>query len=72
MGRTVSSSPIALGMEKEKWKPSRNALDKSDKKKFSNAMTTAADSMRCKEKNAHKHTSIYSKHSKQIKNLEGS
>jgi len=44
MGRTVSSLRIALGMEKEKWKPSHNALDKSDKKKFSNAMTNAADS----------------------------
>jgi hypothetical protein len=34
MGRTIPSFRIALAMEKEKWKPFRNALDKSDRKKF--------------------------------------
>jgi hypothetical protein len=34
MGRTMPSFRIALAMEKEEWKPFRNALDKSDRKKF--------------------------------------
>jgi hypothetical protein len=34
MGRTVPSFRIALGMEKEDWKPFRNALDKKDRKEF--------------------------------------
>jgi hypothetical protein len=34
MGRTIPSFRIALGMEKEEWKPFRNALDKKDRKKF--------------------------------------
>jgi len=35
MGRTIPSFGITLAMEeKEKWKPFRNALDKSDRKKF--------------------------------------
>ncbi len=34
MGRTIPSFRIALEMEKEEWKPFRNALDKSDRKKF--------------------------------------
>jgi hypothetical protein len=34
MGRTIPSFRIALVMEKEEWKPFRNALDKSDRKKF--------------------------------------
>jgi hypothetical protein len=34
MGRTIPSFRIALPMEKEDWKPFRNALDKSDQKKF--------------------------------------
>jgi hypothetical protein len=34
MGRTMSSFRIVLAMEKEEWKPFRNALDKSDRKKF--------------------------------------
>jgi hypothetical protein len=34
MGRTMPSFRIALAMEKEDWKPFRNALDKSDRKKF--------------------------------------
>jgi hypothetical protein len=34
MGRTVPSFRIALAIEKEEWKPFRNALDKSDRKKF--------------------------------------
>jgi hypothetical protein len=33
MGRTIPSFRIALAMEKEEWKPFRNALDKSDRKK---------------------------------------
>jgi hypothetical protein len=34
MGRTVPSFRIAFEMEKAEWKPFRNALDKSDRKKF--------------------------------------
>jgi hypothetical protein len=34
MGRTIPSFRIALVMEQEDWKPFRNALDKSDRKKF--------------------------------------
>jgi hypothetical protein len=34
MGRTIPSFRIALEMEKEEWKPFRNGLDKSDRKKF--------------------------------------
>ena len=34
MGRTIPSFRIALAMEQEDWKPFRNALDKSDRKKF--------------------------------------
>jgi hypothetical protein len=34
MGRTIPSFRIALAMEKDEWKPFRNALDKSDRKKF--------------------------------------
>ena len=34
MGRTISSFRIALAMEKEEWMSFRNALDKSDRKKF--------------------------------------
>jgi hypothetical protein len=34
MGRTIPSFRIALAMEKEDWKPFRNALEKSDRKQF--------------------------------------
>src|SRR5215210_2019364 len=34
MGRTFPSFRIALDLEEEDWKPFRNALDKSDRKKF--------------------------------------
>src|SRR5215216_5996192 len=34
MGRTIPSFRTVLAMEKEDWKPFRNALDKSDRKKF--------------------------------------
>jgi hypothetical protein len=34
MGRTIPSFRLALEIEKEDWKPFRNALDKSDRKKF--------------------------------------
>jgi hypothetical protein len=34
MGRTTPSSRTTLTMEKEVWKPFRNALDKSDRKEF--------------------------------------
>lgn len=34
MGRTIPSFRIALAMERVEWKPFRNALDKSDRKKF--------------------------------------
>jgi hypothetical protein len=34
LGRTVPSFRIALAMEEREWKPFRNALDKSDRKKF--------------------------------------
>jgi hypothetical protein len=38
MGRTIRPFRIALAMEKEEWKPFRNALDKSDRKKFDEMM----------------------------------
>ena len=34
IGRTIPSFRIALAMEKEEWKPFRNALDKSERKMF--------------------------------------
>src|ERR687896_1334013 len=34
MGRTIPSFRLALEMEEREWKPFRNALDKSDRKKF--------------------------------------
>ena len=34
MGRTIPTFTLALEMEKYDWKPFRNALDKSDRKKF--------------------------------------
>ena len=34
MGRTIASFRLALEMEKEDWKPFRNALYKRDRKKF--------------------------------------
>ena len=34
MGRTIPSFRMALALEQEDWKPFRNALDKSDRKKF--------------------------------------
>jgi hypothetical protein len=34
MGRTMPSFRISLEMEERDWKPFRNALDKSDRKKF--------------------------------------
>jgi hypothetical protein len=34
LGRTIPSFRIALEMERAEWKPFRNALDKSDRKKF--------------------------------------
>jgi hypothetical protein len=34
MGRTVPSFRIELAEEKKEWKPFRDALDKSERKKF--------------------------------------
>jgi hypothetical protein len=34
MGRTIPSFRITLAMEKEEWKPFRNALDKKERKEF--------------------------------------
>jgi hypothetical protein len=34
MGRTIPSFRIASVMEEKEWKPFRNSLDKSDRKKF--------------------------------------
>ncbi len=34
MGRTIASFRIAFEIEKAEWKPFRNALEKSDRKKF--------------------------------------
>jgi hypothetical protein len=34
MGRTIPSFRLALAMEQEDWKSFRNALDKSEQKKF--------------------------------------
>ncbi|MDQ3851537.1 MAG: hypothetical protein M3299_01745 [Thermoproteota archaeon] len=40
MGRTIPSFRIALEMEQAEWKPFRNALDKSDRKKFDEMFDT--------------------------------
>ena len=40
MGRTIRSFKIALAMEKEEWKPFRNALDKKEKKDFDDMFDT--------------------------------
>jgi hypothetical protein len=34
MGRTIPSFRMTLAMEKAEWEPFRNALDKSERKKF--------------------------------------
>lgn len=34
MGRTLPSLKTVLAIEKEEWKPFRNALDKSERKMF--------------------------------------
>jgi hypothetical protein len=34
MGRTIPSFRTVLEIEKEEWKPFRNALDKKDRKEF--------------------------------------
>src|SRR5919198_2854950 len=39
MGRTIPSFRIALAMEERRWKPFRNALDKSDRKEFDEMFT---------------------------------
>ena len=38
MDRTIPSFRIVLAMEKDDWKPFRNALDKKDRKKFDEMM----------------------------------
>jgi hypothetical protein len=38
MDRTILSFRIALAMEKDDWKPFRNALDKKERKKFDEMM----------------------------------
>jgi hypothetical protein len=43
MGRTIPSFRIALEMEERRWKPFRNALDKSDRKKVSMRCLTYLD-----------------------------
>jgi hypothetical protein len=43
MGRTIPSFRIALAMEEREWKPFRNALDKSDRKKFEMRCLTSLD-----------------------------
>jgi hypothetical protein len=40
MGRTIRSFKIALAMEKEEWKPFRNALDKKEKRDFDDMFDT--------------------------------
>lgn len=34
MGRTIPSFRLALAMEERRWKPFRNALDRSERKEF--------------------------------------
>jgi hypothetical protein len=43
MGRTIPSFRIALEMEEAEWDPFRNALDRSDRKKFSMRCLTLLD-----------------------------
>ena len=40
IGRTIPSFGIALAMEKEEWKPFRNALDKKEKRDFDDMFET--------------------------------
>ena len=53
MGRTIPSYPIAIEIEKRKWKPFREALDKSERKMFDEMISysrlyNAAGVMACK------------------------
>ena len=41
MGRTIPSFRIASVMEENEWKPFRNSLDKSDRKKFDQMFSVA-------------------------------
>jgi hypothetical protein len=41
MGRTIPSFRIASVMEETEWKPFRNSLDKSDRKKFDEMFSIA-------------------------------
>src|SRR5215831_4219174 len=41
MGRTIPSFRIASVMEEKEWKPFRNSLDKSDRKKFDQMFSIA-------------------------------
>jgi hypothetical protein len=43
MGRTIPSFRMALAMEKEEWKPFRNALSKSEKKHFDDGYKAGCD-----------------------------
>jgi len=76
MGRTVPSYRIATEMERWKWKPFRQALDKKDRKMFDEMFSysrlyNSAGSSACRPVIVHPILmSIIIEHYKQLKNLE--
>ena len=76
MGRTIPSYRIATELERSKWKPFRQALNKKDRKMFDEMMTyprlyNSAGSNACRAQLIHPVLrSIIFEHYKQIKKLE--
>lgn len=76
MGRTIPSYRIATEIESSKWKPSRQALSKMDRKMFDEMMThprlyNSAGSNACRPELIHPILmSIIFEHYKQLKKLE--
>ena len=78
MGRTIPSYRIAIEIEKRKWKPFREALDKSERKMFDEMMSysrlyNTAGVMACKPVLLHPILmSIVIEHYKQLDALQKS
>jgi hypothetical protein len=76
MGRTIPSYRIAVEMERWKWKPFRQQLDKSERKMFDEMLSysrlyNAAGVMACRPVLLHPILmSIMFEHYKQLKKLE--
>jgi len=75
MGRTIPSFRIAAEMERRKWKPFRQALDKSDRKMFDEMFSysrlyNSACSMACRPVLIHPILmSIIFEHYKQLRKI---